>query len=102
MQDLSGSIPSSLISARFHKGLSNAIRELAIKLSTEYKITTVALSGGVFQNKTLFEDVKQGLEQQGFSVLVHHNVPANDGGLALGQAVITAARIISNEENICA
>ena len=94
LQDLSDSIPSSLISARFHKGLSNAVRELAIKLSMGYKITTIALSGGVFQNKTLFEDVKQGLELQDFTVLVHRNVPTNDGGLALGQAVITAARII--------
>ena len=102
LQDLSDSISSSLISARFHKGLSNAIQTLGIELSKENNINTIALSGGVFQNKTLFEDVKQGLEQQDFSVLVHHNVPANDGGLALGQAVITAARILSKEEELCA
>lgn len=102
LQDLSDSISSSLISARFHKGLSNAIQTLGIELSKENNINTIALSGGVFQNKTLFEDVKQGLEQQDFSVLVHHNVPANDGGLALGQAAITAARILSKEEELCA
>ena len=94
LQDLSDSTSSSLISARFHKGLSNAIQTLGIQLAKENNINTIALSGGVFQNKTLFEDVKQGLEQQDFTVIVHRNVPANDGGLALGQAVITAARII--------
>jgi hydrogenase maturation protein HypF len=93
LQDLSTSTPTSLISARFHKGLSNAVQTMASKLAIENGVNTIALSGGVFQNKTLFEDVKQGLEQQNFTVLVHHNVPTNDGGLALGQAVITAARL---------
>jgi hydrogenase maturation protein HypF len=102
LQDLSSNTTTSVISARFHKGLSNAIQKVAIKLAKENNIKTIALSGGVFQNKTLFEDVKQSLEQQAFTVLVHHNVPANDGGIALGQAVITAARIIKGEKPACA
>lgn len=102
LHDLFVETSASLISARFHKGLSNAIQEIAGKLSQQNKFKSIALTGGVFQNKTLFEDVKQGLEAKGFNVLVHHHVPANDGGLALGQAVITAARILSKEEDLCA
>jgi len=92
LDDLIHSIDISLISARFHRGLSRAVQQLATKLAEQHCIKTIALSGGVFQNKTLFEDVKNNLQQQGFIVLCHRNVPANDGGLALGQAVITASR----------
>ena len=49
-------------------------------------IKTAALSGGVFQNKLLLRLTKQLLEQDGFRVLIHELVPANDGGIALGQA----------------
>tara|TARA_R110001583_G_scaffold177418_2_gene332514 strand:- start:13516 stop:15852 length:2337 start_codon:yes stop_codon:yes gene_type:complete len=94
LDDLLHSIDISLISARFHRGLSRAVQQLATKLARQHHIKTIALSGGVFQNKTLFEDVKHNLQQQGFTVLSHRNVPANDGGLALGQAVITASRIM--------
>jgi hydrogenase maturation protein HypF len=92
LKDLSNTTDIAIISARFHKGLSIAVQQLARQLANDHGINTIALSGGVFQNKTLFEDVKRGLEQQKFTVLSHHKVPANDGGLALGQAVITAAR----------
>ena len=55
---------------------------------------TVALSGGCFQNHILFAEVVRRLEQAGFTVLTHAEVPTNDGGLALGQAAIGAARLI--------
>ena len=58
------------------------------------RFDTVALSGGCFQNRVLFEEVVRGLEQEHFRVLSHAQVPANDGGLALGQAAIGAARLI--------
>jgi hydrogenase maturation protein HypF len=58
------------------------------------RFNTVALSGGCFQNRVLFEQVVRRLEQQNFVVLTHAQVPANDGGLALGQAAIGAARLI--------
>lgn len=92
LADLSQQTTTALISARFHKGLAIAIEQLATRLAKQHKITTIALSGGVFQNKTLFEAVKAALEQQGFTVLCHQQLPANDGGLALGQAVIAATR----------
>jgi hydrogenase maturation protein HypF len=52
------------------------------------------LSGGVFQNRILFERVLSLLEAKGFTVLTHSQVPCNDGGLALGQAAIAAARLL--------
>ena len=55
---------------------------------------TVALSGGCFQNKLLFAQTRRRLEAEGLKVLSHERVPAHDGGLALGQAAIGAARLI--------
>jgi len=57
-------------------------------------VNTVALSGGVFQNRILFERVHAGLEASGLTVLSHGRVPCNDGGLALGQAAIAGARLL--------
>jgi hydrogenase maturation protein HypF len=70
---------------------------MAEKLTGEdmTRFSTVALSGGCFQNKILFEETSRRLEADGFSVLSHARVPANDGGLALGQATIAAARSIA-------
>ncbi|MEO7392470.1 MAG: carbamoyltransferase HypF, partial [Ramlibacter sp.] len=92
--------PLGVISARFHKGLAIVIARMADKLSRhespDQPIKTVALSGGVFQNRILLEQVVARLEVQGFRVLVPARVPANDGGLALGQAVVAAAQSLAN------
>jgi len=55
-------------------------------------LSTVALSGGVFQNSLLLEKTVAGLEQREFRSLTHVHTPTNDGGLSFGQAVIAAAR----------
>ena len=97
--DLILKTPAPVMSARFHKGLARIIVTMIQKLSTHDEqriIHTVALSGGVFQNKTLFEQVVTWLEQEHFTVLTHKQVPSNDGGIALGQAVIGAARSLKN------
>jgi len=97
--DLILKTPAPVMSARFHKGLARIIVTMIKKLSTRDEqriIHTVALSGGVFQNKTLFEQVVTRLEQEHLRVLTHKQVPSNDGGIALGQAVIGAARSINN------
>ena len=82
------------IAARFHLGLARATAELAVRLAQARGLDTVALSGGVMQNKTLFEALARELRGRGMRVLSHRQVPANDGGLALGQAVIAAASLI--------
>ena len=91
-----------VIAARFHKGLAKIIVQMIEKLSRyecgDEPVKMVALSGGVFQNKVLLEQVTMRLEQSGFDVLTHRLVPSNDGGLALGQAAIAAARFIAGME----
>jgi hydrogenase maturation protein HypF len=67
--------------------------------SGDEPVRTVALSGGVFQNKVLLEQVTMRLGQAGFQVLTHRLVPSNDGGLALGQVAIAAARAIKSQAN---
>jgi hydrogenase maturation protein HypF len=87
--------PAAVIAARFHAGLAAAIANMVEALGHR---GAVALSGGVFQNKLLFELVSHRLQAMGQHVLAHRIVPANDGGLALGQTAIAAARMISGDE----
>lgn len=102
LTDLSSQTSRAVISAKFHIGLSQAIVEMVLRLSMQNgkrKFNTVALSGGVFQNKILFEQVLEGFRPHEFQVLTHRLVPANDGGLSLGQAVIAGARNIKHSLN---
>ncbi len=94
LDDLRTDTAVSTIAARFHLGLAQSIIDTASLLASKNKINRIALSGGVFQNRTLFEQVVAGLEKKNMQVLTHHQVPANDGGLALGQAAIAAAQKI--------
>jgi hydrogenase maturation protein HypF len=68
------------------------IEQAGVALRDRHGLSTVALSGGVFQNLLLTERVVARLAARGFRILVHHRVPCNDGGISLGQAVIAAAR----------
>ncbi|OAJ59442.1 carbamoyltransferase HypF [Paraburkholderia ginsengiterrae] len=96
LDDLRSGTPVPVIAARFHKGLAIAIvrmvEGLADLLAEPVDARSVALSGGVFQNRVLFEQVAGRLGVAGFRVLTHRQVPANDGGLALGQAVVAGAQ----------
>ncbi|MHC5744822.1 MAG: carbamoyltransferase HypF [Nostoc sp.] len=94
LYDLQQQIPQPVIAAKFHKGLANAIVEMVKHLCQENLIHQVALTGGVFQNCILLQQVNKRLETLGIKVLTHSLVPANDGGLSLGQAVIAAAKLI--------
>ncbi len=81
------------ISARFHNGLAHLVTGLCLHLSDDFDISEVALSGGVWQNVTLLEKTLKLLDKQGFTVYIHRQVPTNDGGLALGQAVVAAQKL---------
>jgi len=96
--DLALATPTGVIAARFHRGLARAVVAMATKVAgkdRERRFGTVALSGGCFQNGVLFEETSRRLELAGFQVLSHGEVPSNDGGLALGQAAVAAARLIA-------
>jgi hydrogenase maturation protein HypF len=92
VEDVRGSVPAGLVAARFHTTVATMIVEVAERLRARTGITTVGLSGGVFQNVTLTHAAATALGARGFAVLTHRLVPPNDGGLALGQAVIAAGR----------
>ncbi|MGQ0456032.1 MAG: carbamoyltransferase HypF [Hyphomicrobium sp.] len=101
--DLILKTPPGVIAARFHRGLARVIAAFAVKLAKRDSVDgarfdTVALSGGCFHNRVLLEQVVRRLEEKDFHVLTQSRVPAGDGGLALGQAAIAAARILSNND----
>ncbi|MGE5647335.1 MAG: carbamoyltransferase HypF [Acidobacteriota bacterium] len=83
--DAAAGVAKGRIAARFHNALANWIAAVAARSG----VRQVALSGGVFQNGYLVERTAALLEGRGFAVYTHQRVPANDGGIALGQAVIT-------------
>jgi hydrogenase maturation protein HypF len=89
--DLVAGVPAAVVSDRFHCTLVDLFTRLCAALRVETGLGRVALSGGVFQNILLFTGLKESLERQGFAVISHTRVPTNDGGIALGQAVVAAA-----------
>jgi hydrogenase maturation protein HypF len=88
--------PPDLIGARFHKTIAALSVEAACRIREQEGLNEVALSGGVWQNKLLLELTMAGLEKNGFTVYFHRQTPANDGGIALGQAVISNHVIFGN------
>jgi hydrogenase maturation protein HypF len=93
IRDVEAGVPVSKISARFHNGLAQCVLDVCSKIRSETGIDEVALSGGVWQNITLLRRTLSLLKEEGFRVYIHREVPANDGGLSLGQAVIAASRM---------
>ena len=81
------------ISRRFHTGLAMLFVELAVKIREQSKLNRVCLSGGCFQNVLLFELLVDGLRAKSFEVYFHSEVPAGDGGISLGQALVAARRL---------
>jgi len=82
----------AVIAARVHRGLIGAVAATARNLCAAHGMGTVVLSGGVFQNRILLEGAAEALRGAGLAVLTPCRVPANDGGLSLGQAVLAAAQ----------
>jgi len=93
IRDVLAGVDLSKVSARFHNGLAESVRDLCLRIRAETGLDEVALSGGVWQNITLLRRTLSLLKEDGFRVYIHREVPANDGGLSLGQAVIAAARM---------
>jgi hydrogenase maturation protein HypF len=80
----------SLISAKFHNTVGQVILDMSEQIRKETSLNKVVLSGGVFQNKYLLEKAFSLLVSAGFEVFTNHLVPANDGGLSLGQLLIAS------------
>ena len=90
VEDLRGTAPAALISAKFHNTLAEALLTMAKAARQSTGLEVVALSGGVFCNRLLTDRLIRRLKQEGFTALWNRSVPSNDGGVALGQAAIAA------------
>ncbi len=88
VQDIRNQVPTPIISLKFHNTMAQIIAKMCKTIARESGINKVALSGGVFQNRLLQKLAVSALHKDGFTVLTHHLVPCNDGGISLGQAVI--------------
>jgi hydrogenase maturation protein HypF len=74
----------------FQRGIAEGLRAAVIALCDEHQTDTIVLSGGVFQNELLLEDLKSKLGSTPFDIWTNNVVPANDGGISLGQAALAA------------
>jgi len=78
------------IARAFHRGIALGVRDAVTQLCSTYDADTIVLSGGVFQNEMLLSDLKSLLQRDSLTIWTNHAVPANDGGISLGQATLAA------------
>nr|MBC8362530.1 carbamoyltransferase HypF [Candidatus Desulfatibia profunda] len=91
VQDMLQGVHSSVISGKFHQTLIRMFSELCEVIRKQSGLNRVLLSGGVFQNSLLLTGLIRTLEMNKFKVFSHTQVPTNDGGICLGQALVAAA-----------
>jgi hydrogenase maturation protein HypF len=91
LADVRAGIAIPKISARFHQAVAEMVCQVCAQARKSTGSNEVALSGGVWQNLVLTRKAISLLQSNGFEVLIHHQVPANDGGVALGQALVAAS-----------
>jgi len=88
VEDIRNKVPAPEISLKFHYTMAEIVAGMCKLIAKESSIKRVGLSGGVFQNRLLLKLAAASLKREGFEVLTHRLVPANDGGISLGQAVV--------------
>ena len=91
VRDLQNGLSTAEIGAKFHKTIVALFAEICASIRNECELNRVVLSGGCFQNSILLASLIQKLGLRNFEVFAHRQVPANDGGIALGQAVVASA-----------
>ena len=91
VEDLKHKVAPAIISARFHNGLTSCAVKVSVMIRARTGLCQVALSGGVWQNKTLIKQTIRALSAAGFEVFWPHKLPTNDGGVSLGQALVALA-----------
>jgi hydrogenase maturation protein HypF len=91
VEDLMKGVPVARIAGRFHRTIAEMLAVACLKAREVTGVNRVALSGGVFQNRLLLEQLVERLGEDNFAVYTNRRVPPNDGGLSLGQAAVAAA-----------
>jgi hydrogenase maturation protein HypF len=91
VNDVKQNTPVETISLRYHNGLVEILSQLAECLREEFSLQRICLSGGTFQNGYLLSTLIRKLEANGFEVFTQAAVPAGDGGLSLGQALVASS-----------
>src|SRR5579884_1763712 len=91
--DIRQHVPTARIARRFHASIAEMLAATCLHARTGSGLNEVALSGGVFQNRLLLEQLTERLTKMAFRVYTNRRVPPNDGGLSLGQLAVAAARI---------
>ncbi len=97
VRDVERGVPVPAISARFHNALAVATATACRTAVERAGVSTVVLSGGVFQNRTLLGHTRARLEGDGLRVLVPELLPPNDGGISYGQLAVASARLMAEE-----
>lgn len=95
LEDLDHGTPVGTIASRFH----NALAATVVAVAEEVASGTVALTGGCFQNQVLTHRTTTALRKSGYEVLVHRQVPPNDGGISLGQVAVAAATLRTGQSS---
>lgn len=95
LADLKMGVEPGRISARFHLALINALTETGLRIAKDRGLSRIILSGGVMQNMILADGLHTHLGAAGMEVLIPQHLPANDGGLCLGQAAVAAAFVMN-------
>lgn len=92
VKDLAERVDISTISSKFHNTVAEIILKVSLKLQKKFKIDSIVLSGGVFQNKYLTARVVEILAANGLNVHKHSNISTNDSGIPIGQIAIANVR----------
>lgn len=90
VEDIKLDVPTSIISARFHNTIAEITLSVAEKIRNMQGLEKVVFSGGVFQNSFLVKKIKEKFASADFKIFFNEKIPANDGGISLGQAVVAS------------
>jgi hydrogenase maturation protein HypF len=93
VDDIQQGVPVAIIGNRFQRTIAKLLADVCSEIRKQTSLNIVALSGGVFQNRLLLEQLLALLEDRNFQVYINRRVPPNDGGLCLGQIAIAAAQL---------
>lgn len=97
LNDLTVGVSRGKIAAKFHNTIAIAVCETTQQITKSHEIETVVLSGGVFQNSLLCENITTILQSNDIKVFICRQYPANDGNISIGQAIISAAKVLKNK-----